>query len=789
MEHYTGLDLNNLRPSHERTLFSRPLIPLALWTVVIAWYSVAYGCFGYAYITITCLVVITLAAYRLYNGYTWQLIPYVIVALCFLVCWLPNLQSRRNTAEELAGSQQWIEGEIHSCVNPLPYANERQSVLLVTGNGTRILMNMRVAGLAYGDTIRVFGSVDHPEKARNPGGFDPASWAAGLGAMLIGDALRNPVVQSQTSIHPSVRLMKIAWQFRLLLEQSLFHTLPPLEASTLCALLLGDRSMLDDGIKQNFRDMGLSHLLVVSGTHLTMIIAPLQWVIGSSGAGKKRKVALQLCLMAFIGMATGGHPSVLRAILMSSFALVGRLSKRHPDGVSHLAACVVILLISTPWLVWNLGFQVSVAATAGILLLARTRSESGRTTFRRTRSAARLTMSAQVVAWPVIVMGNASIPLLSLPCNLLLMPAFCLLLPLTLLLGLAGIWVECTLLSDMVIHVLGVVTSMAEFAAGRSFAQLVLPFWRATASAAILLFLSRIPIRRAQGKRIVTWLACALAVLFLVQWTVSESSRPDLLVVFADVGQGDSTILITKDRFCVVVDAGTEKAGSRVVLPILGYFGISRPDICIATHGHDDHAAGFFPLLAARGSVSLALPVESLYPATLEDEPDLGPELERQAHESGVNVLKLRQGDQLETSGGIRIEILNPIPSTTGENERSIVLHITCGTFSMLIMGDAGHEAEARMLEEGLFSDVDVLRVGHHGSSGATSRAMLAITRPEISVISVGYNQYGHPSDEALERLSDAGSDVYRTDRSGALILQIRKDRIRIEPYAGGRFH
>jgi competence protein ComEC len=261
-----------------------------------------------------------------------------------------------------------------------------------------------------------------------------------------------------------------------------------------------------------------------------------------------------------------------------------------------------------------------------------------------------------------------------------------------------------------------------------------------------------------------------------VAWTlvlVRPSSDRDgaLTVHFLDVGQGDAAVLRTPHGRWIVIDAGPRSperdAGRKVVVPFLRQQGAREIDVVVASHGHADHVGGLPALLEAL-PVALVLdpgePVpEAAYLAYL-----------AAVEASGARWRRARTGDSVIVDG-VRLILLSPdnawAAQTFDPNEESVVLVVEFGGRRLAFMGDAGEPVERQLA--GRLGDIDVLKVGHHGSRTATSEGWLAEARPEMAVISVGRgNRYGHPAAEVLDRLARYGAAIRRTDQGGTITLQ-----------------
>jgi len=256
-----------------------------------------------------------------------------------------------------------------------------------------------------------------------------------------------------------------------------------------------------------------------------------------------------------------------------------------------------------------------------------------------------------------------------------------------------------------------------------------------------------------------------LSVLTAAIAAATVSASENLTVHFLDVGQGDSELVQFNGKN-VLIDAGTQDMGPRVESYLKNH-GVSSLDLLVATHPHEDHIGGLLDILNDFGVKQVL---------------DSGQTHTSQTFENYLNLIDRKnipfetaeRGQTINLDPAIKIEVLSPpIPLFPDDlNQNSIVLKITYNKVSFLLMGDAGIEAEKSLLSSGSNLDSDILKVGHHGSSSASSSSFLARVKPAISIIEVGAgNDYGHPTKKTLKALQSTGSKVYRTDLNGNIAV------------------
>ena len=283
-------------------------------------------------------------------------------------------------------------------------------------------------------------------------------------------------------------------------------------------------------------------------------------------------------------------------------------------------------------------------------------------------------------------------------------------------------------------------------------------------------------------RRVSSWLVVAAILIIAsvsgirLHWNDILSNATDAAVIpegstsvyFIDVGQGDCELIRTPDGQNILIDAGTNATGDKLV-QYLEQLGVEQIDTLIATHPHEDHIGGMDEVVNAFpiGDVYLPKVADSQTPTTRTYE-----RLLDAIADKGLSITPGRGGITILDDDGIKLEFLAPNADSYADlNSYSIVAKLTCGQKSFLFTGDAESDSEEEMLHAGYDLRSDVLKCGHHGSSTSTSAAFLQAVQPTYAVISCGVdNDYGHPHRETLDKLNDAGVQIYRTDEQDTIL-------------------
>jgi competence protein ComEC len=248
--------------------------------------------------------------------------------------------------------------------------------------------------------------------------------------------------------------------------------------------------------------------------------------------------------------------------------------------------------------------------------------------------------------------------------------------------------------------------------------------------------------------------------------TPATENTTDLRVYFLDVGQGDSSLILFRDKV-ILIDAGEVDQGDRVVRDIRKT-GADHIDLLVATHPHSDHIGGMQKVLAN-------FPVEKVLDSGLISTSPLYEQFLRTIDRKKIPYMIAEQGQTIDIDPAVRILVLSPPKERIGDdlNTNSIVLRVSSGTLNLLYSGDTTTAAEEIMEKAGYPLDAQILKVGHHASYSSSSAAFIARVRPDIAVISLGTdNPDGYPHREPLQRLQNAGVVIYRTDRNGTILIR-----------------
>ena len=663
-----------------------------------------------------------------------------------------------------------------------------------------------------GSRIEMMGQLKRFAEADNPGEFDAKAYylAQNMACYMEGEAYR--IVQEK--VHP---LREAAASVRCFLSDGLKAVCSRQDVGALSAMLLGERSAVDEESEALFESAGLSHLFSVSGLHVGFWALALGRLSGmllalfpfSRGNGPVKRYGFAFLRFIFCGagilfymLLCGARTPVTRAGLLALLQQAALSFGLSFDLPSALAFVALFILIPFPYALFQASFQLSFACVfvLGVLLPVLNRrlfleTDAGRALF--------APVLLQTLLLPLMLWHFSTLHLLSVPMNLIVLPFAAFLLVGALLSALlAGLCRPLGMIAAGGTHfLLEGIRALCRLCRHFPAHSLIFgrpPLWKIVLygllAAAGLLGLIRIrqqersniperlkTVREARLKSIAREGRRTALLLFV--WLLAGASlflyRGENLfrITSLYVGQGDCHVLELPDGSVYLMDAGggSPSVGEKILLPYLQYRGIRRVDGILLSHLDSDHICAVQALLEADGIQTGRL----ILPAAFSQEAE-GSVLLQAAMRAGAEIFYAGAGDHWEAEG-VRFTVLFPSHFVQyGEgNDQSLILRVDSGSFCALFTGDLGEEGERRLLQHygSSLDEVDYLKVGHHGSRYSSSADFLAGTTPRAAVISCGRgNPYGHPTAETLERLQAAGAKVYRTDRDGAVSLILNPD-------------
>ncbi|HSE92873.1 MAG TPA: DNA internalization-related competence protein ComEC/Rec2, partial [Methylomirabilota bacterium] len=641
-----------------------------------------------------------------------------------------------------------VEGRL--AAQPVRFAPDRARLLLEVERVDAETRSGRVPLTAYGaglpdltggQRVAVRARLHRAVGFRNPGGFDYGAWLARDGILVTGSMRAEEVIPLDAPA-PSwpARVRRAA-------RETMMGSLPPVSAALLGGLLFGDRVDLPGEIDVAFRRAGVYHVLAVSGFNVALVAGSVFALLTLTRAGRRGATFGAIGAVLAFAAVVGGEPSVLRALVMGLAILGALLVDREASVVNGLALAALLILAVRPSDLADPGFQLSFAATAGIVLAPLPRHPL--------LAALGVSLAAQLAVLPIALVHFNQLTVVGPLANLAAVP----LAGAATLVGLAAIALSAASggAADVLLHAVwplllalrGVVALAA--AVPGALLHLPAPHWTAVTAyaAAAGLGLGAWHTRTTAPDR-ARWCGLAAGLLLAVAvgvalWPLARPPDGRLRLTVLDVGQGDAIVVEAPDGRTLLVDAGPGgpmrlDAGERVVAPFLWNRGILRLAAVITTHADADHAGGM-PA------------IRRLFAVTR----DWGP----------ASIPRERQW-----IGGLVLWPLGDhVPAAT-RNDGAVVLRLDYGLASFILASDASGEAERHLIATRAPLAATVLKVGHHGARDASTPAFLAAVRPALAAVSVGpRNAYGHPAPETLARLTAAGARILRTDHDGALLF------------------
>ena len=669
--------------------------------------------------------------------------------------------------------------------------------------------------LEYGDEIQVRGEFVEPSAKRNYNGFDYISYLKSL--KIHGNLKASDI--DVISKNNGNKILIFANKVNLEIKDNINELMKDKYSSIFVGLILGDTSNIEEDIQDDFKIANISHVLAISGMHITYIIIGIE-ILFKKLFGKIRTRIVTIVILILYMFITGFTPSVVRASIMGIFLIFSKLIYRKNDIWTSISLSLLILLIYNPFLILNVGLQLSYLGTIGIIcfnknvysFLRKLKIRNKKIKYKikrrvilfvdKIKEILSVTLSAQIIILPIMLFNFNVLGIYFFISNVLV----------SLIIGpVIIIGFVCTLISFLSVELAKLLAIFMELGirflidiaeiSHLPFSKIYIPtpkIFHIILYYILIIIMNKIygsfnsknpsftdiRIRNLialykykfnQSKKKI--LKISITIFILVLLLIPNIFLKNLKIHFVDVGQGDCTFIVTPNNKTILIDGGGSTSneydvGESTLLPYILDRGYTKIDYIFISHFDQDHVGGLFTILEE-------LEVGQVYISKQEENSENYQKFLKIIKDKKINVTILKQGDCLKIENNTYFDILWPIEEQIQENvlnNNAMVMKLRFKEFSMLFTGDIEDVAEKKMLsiygeKSSSFFKADVLKVAHHGSKTSTIQEFFEKVNPKICLIGVGENNmFGHPANEVVERFS--GRKIYRTDENGEIILK-----------------
>ena len=609
---------------------------------------------------------------------------------------------------------------------------ENSFKLTIKGKEKLIVYISNIENIELGDKVVVKGKYTLPKKATIPNNFDYQKYLYNNHIFYIMYAKELKIIKKNQNITFKIK--------KYILDKTSNYT----NNGYLNAFIIGDKTDLE--FYETYQNNGISHLFALSGMHISMLSLIIYKLVNKF----KHKDLIVIMFLLFYITLTNFSASILRTII---FFIILKLNKKLDLNISTKNALLItlsIIMIYNPLIVFDIGFQYSGLVTFGLIVSTKYYKKNYFYNLFIT------SFIALLFSVPITLYNNYELNLLSILNNLINVPLITFVIyPLSLLTFLLKFLEPIYNLTINLLEFINNISSI--FSLNIIVPKVHIIFY--------LIYYLLIYLYIESNNKKYILIAC----LYLLSFKLKPFIDHNNYVYYLDVGQGDSSLIIYNDIVVMNDTGGTSNYNvSSGCIKLLKSLGYSHIDYLILTHGDFDHMGDSIYLINNYKVKNVVLNNDSFN----ELETNLIKELKKKKIKYYQNVEKMPISNNI-------ITILNT-EEYDNENDNSNVIYIELNNYKFMFMGDAGVDKEKDILERYNLSNIDVLKVGHHGSKTSSSKSFINKINPKYSIISVGKNnRYGHPNKEVLNNLDH--SKIYRTDEDGSIMFKIKNNKLKIE--------
>lgn len=684
------------------------------------------------------------------------------------------------------------------------------------------------------DEIKVSGEVSMWEKAHNPGNFNSRLYYISCGYPYKCNADRITVIHSGKDSFN-------AWLYSLKQRfKAVYNTVyDEYDNQLMNSMVLGDKYELEADVKDMYQKSGVSHLLAISGLHISIAGMSVYNMLRKRLNQKISAIAGILVILSYL-IFTGESVSAARAVCMLVMAIIADVRARTYDMLTALAMASVMQIMDNPYIICNTSYIMSFLAMLGIALVLPVISSADKTlVFIKKKNRKNRTLKDEVIyllcdslsgciaiqlmLLPALLYVSYETSFISVILNLIVIPLMPVVMISGIVSGLAGlVSIKCAwFMAGAAHYVLKLYDILCKacadiqagtYVTGRPqvwqlvLYMFILAVWIASDSEYVkyctIYRVSNMSNLHGAGRNVCNISHNIKSVILIVLLILAAVNMryvhpKGLYIMMLDVGQGDCIYIRDENGISYLFDGGStdvKQAGKYRIYKTLRYMGIRRIDYAVISHGDADHVNGIKELIDMSGA-SFTVGEVVMPDIKDKDSEESYAGMIEYAHKAGINISYKKAGDVLvcDNSTAFKITCMHPCESYDYEdaNDYSAVYMIEYKDFSMLMMGDAGKKAEKCMMNDWKQHKelkVFALKAGHHGSRYSCSEAFLESIDPAIALISCGKdNRYKHPHKEMLTRLHNMDIKPYRTDEDDAIMINVSADKIKVQVYNDSR--
>lgn len=645
----------------------------------------------------------------------------------------------------------------------------------------KYLLNIKKSkemNIKFGDYIKINAKIELPSKARNYMGFDYQRYLKSKKIIATIIDVENVEILDVNKANIEKNIFN---SVRNNIKEIMYKLLPKDARELAVGMMIGDKDELDTNITENFKNSNLTHMLAVSGAHISYVILGLNLMLKKT-SNRFRKIFIICFLIFFVGV-TDFTPSVQRASIMAILLLVSTMLYRSQDTYTSIAFSGLIILIINPYSFFDIGFQLSFGGTIGIVLMYNNLIKRFKTNGKLKRyivSSICVSVCANLIIIPIMSFNFNTVSLTFWISNLLAGP----------FLGVIIIFGFCVYLLSLVIfpvakiisiplkYLIYILLVIVKYCSKIPFSSITIrtPYMFEILIYYIVLYLV---FNYAKIKPYFKKLVVVIMIVILISNScIYVQNHGKMIICFIDVGQGDSTLIRTAKNKTILIDGGGSEnspfdVGEKTLLPYLLDRKITALDYVVISHFDTDHCGGILYLMEH-------IKVKNIIISKQGKESSNYNKFKNIVLDKGMSVIFVKKGDKIKIDNETYMDILFPGNNFISDNilnNNSIVTKICYNNFSILFTGDVEEIAENEICREYNTTDklkANILKVAHHGSKTSSTAEFIKMVKPQIALIGVGEkNKFGHPNDGVIQRLKNMNTKIYRTDRMGEIEIQI----------------